>query len=136
MEEIHFIDTTLRDGNQSLWDATGLTTSDILALAPQVDKVGFLAVDFLSNSGMDTAVRYHRENPWEKVRLSLKAMPNPPLSFGTTSRRFIGFKRTPDSILSLVMKRMAANGIRRIWILDAAHEVSSLLNVARMCKAE
>ena len=136
MEEVHFIDTTLRDGNQSLWDATGLTTSDILALAPQVDKVGFRAVDFLSNSGMDTAVRYHRENPWEKVRRAVQAMPNTPLSFGTTSRRFIGFKRTPDSILSLVMKRMAANGIRRIWILDAAHEVSSLLNVARMCKAE
>ncbi len=135
MQEIQFIDTSLRDGNQSLWDATGLTTGDILAIAPHVDKVGFRAVDFISNSGMDTAVRYHRENPWERVRLAVKAMPNTPLSFGTTSRRFIGFKRTPDSILSLVIKCMAANGIRRIWILDAAHEVSSLLKIARMCKA-
>jgi len=136
MQEIEFIDTSLRDGNQSLWDATGLTTGDILAIAPQVDKVGFRAVDFISNSGMDTAVRYHRENPWERVRLAVQAMPNTPLSFGTTSRRFIGFKRTPDSVLALVIKRMALNGIRRVWILDAAHEVASLLKVARMCKAE
>jgi oxaloacetate decarboxylase (Na+ extruding) subunit alpha len=136
MQEIQFIDTSLRDGNQSLWDATGLTTGDILAIAPQVDKVGFRAVDFISNSGMDTAVRYHRENPWERVRLAVQAMPNTPLSFGTTSRRFIGFKRTPDSILALVIKRMKANGVRRVWILDAAHEVSSLLKVAHMCKAE
>lgn len=135
MQELQFIDTSLRDGNQSLWDATGLTTGDILAIAPHVDRVGFRAVDFISNSGMDTAIRYHRENPWERVRLAVQAMPNTPLSFGTTSRRFIGFKRTPDAILSLVIQRMAANGIRRIWILDAAHEVSSLLKVAHMCKA-
>lgn len=134
MEEIHFIDTSLRDGNQSLWDATGLRTADILDLAPIVDKVGFKAIDFISNSGMDTAVRYHRENPWERVRLAVKAMPHTPLSFGTTSRRFIGFKRTPDAILSLVIKCMAKNGIRRIWILDAAHEVASLLKVAHMAK--
>jgi oxaloacetate decarboxylase (Na+ extruding) subunit alpha len=134
MQEIQFIDTSLRDGNQSLWDATGLTTGDILAIAPHVDKVGFRAVDFISNSGMDTAVRYHRENPWERVRLAVAAMPHTPLSFGTTSRRFIGFKRTPYSVLSLVIQCMAKNGIRRIWILDAAHEVSSLLTVARMCK--
>ncbi|MBI4633101.1 MAG: biotin carboxyl carrier protein [Deltaproteobacteria bacterium] len=135
MQEIQFIDTSLRDGNQSLWDATGITTGDVLAIAPQVNKVGFRAVDFISNSGMDTAVRYHRENPWERVRLAVQAMPDTPLSFGTTSRRFIGFKRTPDSILALVIKRMKANGIRRVWILDAAHEVSSLLKVAHMCKA-
>ncbi len=133
-DTIEFIDTSLRDGNQSLWDATGLTTGDILAIAPHVDKVGFRAVDFISNSGMQTAVQYHRENPWERVKLAVKAMPNTPLSFGTTSRRFIGFKRTPDSILFLVIQRMAANGIRRIWILDAAHEVASLLKAARMCK--
>jgi oxaloacetate decarboxylase alpha subunit len=84
---------------------------------------------------MDTAVRYHRENPWERVRLAVKAMPNTPLSCGTSSRRFIGFKRTPDAVLSLVIERMAANGVRRIWILDAAHEVSSLLKAARMSKA-
>ncbi len=135
MQEIQFIDTSLRDGNQSLWDATGIMTGDIQAIGPDVDRVGFRSVELLSNSGMETAVRYHRENPWERVRQAVKAMPNTPLSFGTTSRRFIGFKRTPDSILSLVMQRMAANGIRRIWILDAAHEASSLLNVSRMCKA-
>ena len=31
---IEFVDTTTRDGNQSLWSATGLTTPDVLAIAP------------------------------------------------------------------------------------------------------
>lgn len=135
MNKIHFIDTSLRDGNQSLWDATGLKTQMFLDLAPIVDRIGFKAVDFVSNSNMETSVRYHRENPWEKVRLVTKAMPNTPLSFGTTTRRFIGFKRTPYSIIGLVIERMAANGIRRIWILDAAHEIDTFYEVARLSKA-
>ena len=135
MSKIQFIDTSLRDGNQSLWDATGLKTNMFLDLAPIVDRIGFKAVDFVSNSNMETSVRYHRENPWEKVRLVTRAMPNTPLSFGTTTRRFIGFKRTPYSILGLVIERMAANGIRRIWILDAAHEIDTFYEIARLSKA-
>jgi oxaloacetate decarboxylase alpha subunit len=76
MTEIKFVDTSLRDGNQSLWDATGLTTQMILSLAPEVDRAGYLAVDLTVSTHMQTAVRYHRENPWEKVRLASKAMSN------------------------------------------------------------
>ena len=135
MEEIKFVDTSLRDGNQSLWNATGLTTENILAVAPHADQAGFAVVDFISNSGMDTAVRYHRQNPWEKIRLATHAMPNTPLSFGTTGRRFIGFKRAPESIIALVIERMAANGIRRVWLLDAAHDIELLLKAAGWVKA-
>ena len=38
---IEFVDTTTRDGNQSLWSATGLTTPDVLAIAPTMDRVGY-----------------------------------------------------------------------------------------------
>ena len=135
MSEIKFIDTSLRDGNQSLWDATGLTTSMILSVAPEIDRVGFHAVDFIASTHMQTAVRYHNENPWEKTRLASQAMPNTRLCFGTTGRRFVGFKRCPDSILQLVYDRMAANGIRRVWIIDAPHEKDIIYKNAGMAKA-
>ena len=135
MSEIKFIDTSLRDGNQSLWDATGLKTSMILSVAPEIDRVGFHAVDFVASTHMQTTVRYHRENPWEKIRLASKAMPNTRLCFGTTGRRFVGFKRCPDSILQLVYERMAANGIRRVWIIDAPHEKDIIYKNARMANA-
>ena len=41
---VDIVDTTTRDGNQSLWSATGLTTPDVLAIAPTIDRVGFHAV--------------------------------------------------------------------------------------------
>ena len=45
---VEIVDTTTRDGNQSLWSATGLTTDDIVAIAPTIDRVGFRAVDSVS----------------------------------------------------------------------------------------
>jgi len=135
MSEIQFLDTSLRDGNQSLWDATGLKTDMIVSMAPEIDRVGFYAVDLIASTHMQTAVRYQRENPWERIRLASKAMPNTRLCFGTTGRRFIGFKRSPASILQLVYERMAANGIRRVWLIDAPHEKDIIYKNARMAKA-
>ena len=40
MSEIHFIDTTLRDGSQSLW-AMNMPTHAMLSIAEQMDKGGF-----------------------------------------------------------------------------------------------
>ena len=48
----------------------------ILSVAPDVDQVVYHAVDFTASIHMGVAVRYHRENPWEKTRLASKAMPN------------------------------------------------------------
>ncbi len=73
-----------RDGNQSLWSATGLTTDDIVSIAPTIDRVGFHAMDFSSSTHMAVAVRFHQEDPWERLRLVRAAMPNTPLSYITT----------------------------------------------------
>jgi oxaloacetate decarboxylase alpha subunit len=132
--EIGFVDTTIRDGDQSLWGATGLNTEMILAVAPIMDTVGFKAIDLTASIHMGVAVRYHRENPWERMRLVAARVKRTPLSFGTTGRRFIGFKRVPYSIVELVLERVAANGIRRVWILDAAHEAEHILQVARLAR--
>ena len=134
MAEIKFMDTSLRDGNQSLWDATGLTTAMIVSLAPHINRIGYHAVDLIASTHMGTAVRYHRENPWERVRRASQAMPDVRLCFGTSGRRFIGFKRCPDSILALVYQRMVANGIRRVWMIDAPLEKEVIYKNARMAK--
>ena len=90
-EAVEIVDTTTRDGNQSLWSATGLTTPDILAIAPTMDRVGFRALDFTSSTHMAVSVRFHREDPWERLRLVSAAMPNTPLTLITTGMRFISW---------------------------------------------
>ena len=76
---VEIVDTSTRDGNQSLWSATGLTTPDILAIAPTMDRVGFRALDFTSSTHMAVSVRFHKEDPWERLRLVSEAMPDTPL---------------------------------------------------------
>lgn len=135
MKEIKFIDTTMRDGNQSLWGATGINTDKILSMAQALDNAGFKAIDFSSSAHMGMFVRYHKEDPWEVIRLASKAITKTPLTFGTSGRRFIGFKRLPESMMDLVMQRVAANGIRRVWLVDASAEVDLIIKVARMAKS-
>lgn len=133
-KEVKFVDVTVRDGNQSLWDATGLKSKMILDIAETMDQVGFKAIDFISSIHMGMFIRKHKEDPWQLIRLANKAIRNTPLSFGTTGRRFIGFKLIPNSIMELVLKCIAANGIRRLWIIDAAHEIDFIWSIARMAK--
>ena len=57
---VRFIDTTLRDGNQSLWGATGLRTGMMLQIAPVLDRVGYHALDFSTSTHMAVTVRFHK----------------------------------------------------------------------------
>ena len=73
---VEIVDTTTRDGNQSLWGATGLTARETLAIAPVMERVGFHALDFTSSTHMSVSVRFHREDPWELIRLMRAATPD------------------------------------------------------------
>ncbi|MDH5363734.1 MAG: biotin carboxyl carrier protein [Dehalococcoidia bacterium] len=132
--EIDFVDVTTRDGNQSLWDATGLRAGMVLSIAPVMDKVGFKAVDFTIGTHMAVWLRWFKENPWERIRLCVKAMPNTNLRFSTTGRRFMGWRRLPDSIMALMLKTIRACGIRYLWILEPAHDMNIFLRTARTAK--
>jgi oxaloacetate decarboxylase (Na+ extruding) subunit alpha len=78
---VNLVDVTMRDGNQSLWGATGLNTAHMLQAAALTERCGFRAVDFTSSSHMAVAVRYFQNNPWERIRRMRAAMPNTPLQF-------------------------------------------------------
>lgn len=135
-ERVSFIDTTVRDGNQSLWGATGLTTSTVLEIAPVMDQVGYSAVDFTSSTHMAVSVRTHRENPWERIRLARAAMPRTPLSVITTGMRFVSWEPSPEAVMRLAFSLFARNGIRRIQILEPMHDMEQLLRAARTAREE
>ena len=119
---IEFVDTSMRDGNQSLWSATGLTTPDVLAIAPTIDRVGYHALDFTSSTHMAVSVRFHHEDPWERIRLVSAAMPNTPLSIITTGMRFISWVPADEEVMRLSFKLVVRNGIRRFQIADPSND--------------
>ncbi len=133
---IEVVDTTTRDGNQSLWSATGLTTPDVLAIAPTLDRVGYHACDFTSSTHMAVSVRFHREDPWERIRSVSAAMPNTPLSMITPGVRFISWVPAEEDVIALALKLVVRNGIRRLQIADPSNDVTRLKRVAEIAKAQ
>ena len=71
MSEISFIDTTLRDGQQSLW-ALGMKTDAMLGAAAQMDRIGFESMEFFVSIMIKKYVRELKENPWDWVREGAK----------------------------------------------------------------
>lgn len=133
---VNLVDVTMRDGNQSLWGATGLNTAHMLQAAALTERCGFRAVDFTSSSHMAVAVRYFQNNPWERIRRMRAAMPTTPLQFITTGLRFIAWQQADPDFMRLVYRRLQANGIRRFVMLDPMHEVPAVIEASRIIKQE
>jgi len=133
---IDVVDTTPRDGNQSLWSATGLRTQDVLAIAPTLDRVGYHAVDFTSGTHMAVSVRFHQEDPWERLRQVSAAMPNTPLSMITTGMRFITWVPAEEDVMAMSFRLVARNGIRRVQVADPSNDPARLKRVAALARRE
>ena len=56
MDDIRFVDTTIRDGHQSLW-AERMSTGMMLPIAKNLNDAGFVAIELLSGSHIKKAVR-------------------------------------------------------------------------------
>jgi len=119
MKKITFVDTTLRDAHQSLWNGQ-MTTAMMLPIAAEIDKVGFESSDFMALISMDWCVRNQQENPWERIHLMSQAMPNTPLIVGGVLRNF---GDVPDSVTEFWALKIAQAGARRIRINDPCHDM-------------
>lgn len=132
MSEIRFVDTTLRDGHQSLW-AEGMTTGMMLPIAERMDHAGFEAVELISGSHLKKCVRELREDPWERVRLVAQRIRKTPLRL--IAGRFNTFGVTPHSLYGLFVERMAANGLREARISDEWNDPESWRRKVEACRA-
>jgi len=115
MNEIRFVDTTIRDGHQSLW-AERMSTGMMLPIAKNLDAAGFLAIELLSGSHIKKAVRELHEDPWERIRRVAEMCPNTPLRLIAGRVNTFGFD--PPCMYELFIERMAANGIRQARISE------------------
>ena len=136
MTQVEFVDTSTRDGDQSLWGATGLATADVLSIAPVIDRVGYYALDFTASTFIGISVRFHREDPWRRIRLVSAAMPNTPLGMITSGMRFISWVPAAPDVMALAFRLIARNGIRRLQVVDPSNDPARLREIAALAHAE
>ena len=135
-QPIRLVDTSLRDGNQSLWGATGLTTGMVEAVGPHLDRVGYEAIDFTSSTNLSVGVKWHKENPWERISRMRDVMPNTPLSAITTGMRFMSWEKAAEPVMRMALRLMASHGLRRLQIAEPMNDLDALLRVAQWSKEE
>jgi oxaloacetate decarboxylase alpha subunit len=136
MATIQLVDVSIRDGNQSIWGATGLNTPQCLQIAPIINRVGFRALDFIASTHMGVAVKYYREDPWERIRLMHQLMPDTPLQFIGVGFRFISWETLDMEVMRLVYRCLVRNGISRFVVLEPMHDLDAMLATARMIREE
>jgi len=135
MAKVQIVETSLRDGNQCLWSALGVDTAKTLTIAPAMDRVGFKAIDFTTSTHMGVAVRYKKEDPWERIRLMAEATPNTPLQFLSTGFRFISWETASPEFMALAFRTLIRNGLRRFALADPMNDADANVACARMIKA-
>lgn len=134
MNRITLVDTTVRDGNQSNWGATGLDTAMMLGIAPVMDRVGFEAIDFTTSTHMAVAVRFSKQDPWERLRLFRDAAPKTKLSFLTTGMRFITWETASHELMEFAFRLLVNNGIDRFAVMDPMNNVAAMLTMADLTR--
>jgi oxaloacetate decarboxylase (Na+ extruding) subunit alpha len=134
MADIGLVETSLRDGNQCLWAALGVDTARTLSIAGAMDRIGLRAIDFTTSTHMGVAVRYKREDPWERIRLMAAATPNTPLQFMGTGFRFISWETASPEFMALAYGALARAGIRRFCLADPMNDAAANVLNAKLVK--
>lgn len=134
MTDVELVDVSLRDGNQSLWGATGVTTRMVERVSPHLGRAGYRCVELTNSTQMAVAVRYQREDPWERIRAARAGMPETTLGFLTTGKRFITFYRTPEALFELAFTLLRRAGVTRLWIVDPMHDMDGVRRMAALAK--
>ncbi|HEY7553783.1 MAG TPA: hypothetical protein VIH18_03175 [Candidatus Binatia bacterium] len=121
MTEVRFVDTTLRDGQQSLW-AYNMRTGMMVPVVEHMDKAGFEAIELGGPVELPKCIKELREDPWERYRLVIPKFKKTPLRLihGTRS----GFAIYPDALHQLYDTCMAKAGVTEVRISDSWNDAA------------
>lgn len=130
---IGFTETVLRDAHQSLM-ATRMTFEDMLPILPTLDDVGFDSLECWGGATFDACIRFLNEDPWERLRVMKKEMPNTPLQMLLRGQNILGYRHYADDVVEKFIERAAENGIDIFRIFDALNDVRNLETALKVVK--
>ncbi len=133
MAHIEFLDSTMRDGQQSLWGMR-MQAGMALPVAPKIDRTGYRVVDVTGSSMFEVLIKRARENPWDGLDLIVEAMPRSRLRGGMRSNASVTFGVTPDALMDAWMRQLNVHGCRSFWIYDVLFNNDKTARLAKVAK--
>jgi len=122
---VKIVDTTLRDGHQSLI-ATRMRTDDMLPILEQLDEVGFYSLEVWGGATFDACLRFLAEDPWERL-IKIKArVKKTPLQMLLRGQNLVGYRHYADDTAVEFVKLCIKNGIDILRIFDALNDIRNM----------
>jgi pyruvate carboxylase len=120
-------DTTFRDAHQSLL-ATRIRTTGLLMVAPYIARMTpqLLSIECWGGATYDVALRFLKEDPWERLAALREAIPNICLQMLLRGRNTVGYTPYPESVTHAFVQEATATGIDIYRIFDALNNVNSM----------
>src|SRR5205814_2751637 len=142
-QRVLLTDTTMRDAHQSLL-ATRLRTLDMTAIAPYYASLlpELFSLECWGGATFDVALRFLREDPWQRLTLLRERLPNLLLQMLLRSANAVGYANYPDNVVRFFVARAAERGIDLFRIFDSLNWVENMrvaidavLEAGKLCEA-
>ncbi len=142
-ERVLLTDTAMRDAHQSLL-ATRMRSIDLTAIAPYYASLApqLFSVECWGGATFDVALRFLREDPWERLFQLRAALPNLLLQMLLRAANAVGYANYPDEVVRLFIARAAAGGIDLFRIFDSLNwvenmrvSIDAVLEAGKLCEA-
>ncbi len=119
-QKIQYTDTTLRDGHQSLL-ATRMRTHDMLKVSEAFARLHpqTFSMEVWGGATFDVCIRFLKEDPWQRLKLIRKAVPNVLLQMLIRGMNGVGYAAYPDNLIEKFVAQSWENGVDIFRIFDS-----------------
>ena len=126
-QKLLLTDTTMRDAQQSLM-ATRVRTVDMEKIAPAVAayQKDLFSLEMWGGATFDTAIRFLKEDPWERLEALRKRIPNIMFQMLIRGANGVGYKNYPDNVIRAFVAQAARSGIDVFRIFDSLNWIQGM----------
>ncbi|BBY57394.1 pyruvate carboxylase [Mycolicibacterium sarraceniae] len=120
-------DTTFRDAHQSLL-ATRVRTSGLIRVAPYIARMTpqLLSVECWGGATYDVALRFLKQDPWERLAALREALPNICLQMLLRGRNTVGYTPYPLKVTQAFVDEAAQTGVDIFRIFDSLNNIDAM----------
>ncbi len=133
MAKLQITETILRDAHQSQ-AATRMRLEDMLPACEILDSMGFYSLECWGGATLDSCLRFLNEDPWERLRILRKALPNTKLQMLLRGQNILGYRHYADDVVDEFVRLSIKNGIDVIRIFDALNDVRNMETAIKATK--
>ncbi|MPZ08857.1 MAG: pyruvate carboxylase [Kiloniellaceae bacterium] len=136
-------DTTMRDAHQSLF-ATRMRSFDIVAPAPHYARLlpELFSLECWGGATFDVAMRFLKEDPWQRLADLREAVPNILLQMLTRGSNGVGYSNYPDNVVQHFIACAAEAGIDLFRVFDSLNwvenmrvSIDAIRDAGKLCEA-